>query len=189
MTVSMTPRLRKLTLIAHITSSVGWLGAAIVVLALAITATTSQDVDIVRAAHLATQVIGWTVLIPLAFASLLTGLVQSLGTAWGLFRHHWVLLKLAMTVLATVVLLLYTETLDYLAGIAAQDTLSPTDLVMLRTPSVVLHSGAALVLLLTAATLSVLKPQGMTRYGRRRQQYEMTGSRPSRKVRSASPRQ
>lgn len=106
----------------------------------------------------------WFVLIPLAFASLLTGLVQSLGTTWGLFRHYWVLFKLLINVFASLVLL-YVETLGYLSTVA---TSSSADLGPLRGPTVLIHSGGALLLLLVAATLSVYKPRGMTRFGQRR---------------------
>ena len=44
---------------------------------------------------------------PLCFASLFSGLVQSLGTEWGLFRHYWVLFKLLINVLPTALLLLH----------------------------------------------------------------------------------
>jgi hypothetical protein len=37
------------------------------------------------------QPAAWSVLVPLAFALLLTGLLRSLGTRWGLARHYWVL--------------------------------------------------------------------------------------------------
>ena len=87
----MPPRLRKLALTAHITSSVGWMGAVTAFLALAVA---SQDAQMARAAYLAMEVTAWWVIVPLAFASLLTGLVVSLGTPWGLFRHYWVLIKL-----------------------------------------------------------------------------------------------
>jgi hypothetical protein len=64
--------------------------------------------------------ITWFVIVPFALASLLTGLVQSLGTTWGLCRHYWVVFKLLLNVLATLVLLRYTQTVSYLAGLAAQ---------------------------------------------------------------------
>jgi hypothetical protein len=112
---------------------------------------------------------GWFVLVPLSLASLLTGLVQSLGTTWGLFRHYWVLFKLLINLVASIVLLLYMQTLSYLAGIAAETTLSSGDLGALRNPSPVLHAGGALLLLLVATTLAVYKPRGMTRYGQRKQ--------------------
>ncbi|MCA1707037.1 MAG: DUF2269 domain-containing protein [Actinobacteria bacterium] len=165
----MTPRLRKLALTAHVTASVGWLGAVTGFLALAVAGLTSQDAQVVRAAYLTMELTGWFVLVPLAFASLATGLVQSLGTKWGLFRHYWVLFKLLINVSATIVLLLYMQTLGSLADAAAEPTLSGADLDVLSSPSPVLHAGAALLLLLAATVLAVYKPRGMTRYGRRKQ--------------------
>ena len=165
----MRPGLRKFALTAHVVSSVGWLGAVAVFLALSIAGLTSQDSQTVRAAYLAMESIGWFVLVPLSFASLITGLVQALGTKWGLVRHYWVLVKLGINLVATVVLLLYMQTLNYLAGVAAETPSSGAVLSELQNPSPVLHAGAALLLLLVAATLSVYKPRGLTRYGRRKQ--------------------
>ena len=165
----MTPRVRKVALTAHVVSSVGWLGAVAVSLALAVAGLTSQDTQLVRAAYPALEMTGWFVLVPLSFASLLTGLVQSLGTKWGLFRHYWVLAKLLINVFATIVLLMYMQTLSFLSDEAAETTLSSGDLSGLRSPSPVLHAGVALLLLLVAATLSVHKPRGMTRYGQRKE--------------------
>ena len=107
------------------------------------------------------DVTGWFVLVPLALASFGTGVVQAVGTTWGLLRHYWVLFKLLINLFAIVVLLLYTQELGHLARIAAE-TPATADLAALRTPSVVLHAGAALVLLLVATTLSIYKPQGRT---------------------------
>jgi hypothetical protein len=101
----MTPGLRKLVLTLHITFSIGWIGAVAGFLALAITGVTSQDAQMVRAAYPAMKLIARFVIVPLAFASLLSGLIQSLGTPWGLFRHYWVLGKLLLTTFATIVLL------------------------------------------------------------------------------------
>lgn len=168
----MTPRVRKLALTAHVISSVGWLGAVAVFLAHAILGVTSQDAQMVRAVYLVMEPAAWLVLVPLAFASLLTGLVQSLGTTWGLFRHYWVLFKFLINVFATIVLLMYTQTLGYLADVATQTTLSSEELGVLRTPSVVIHAALALLVLLVATVLAVYKPQGLTPYGRRKQQRE-----------------
>jgi hypothetical protein len=55
--------------------------------------------------------IGWFVIVPLCFASLLTGLVMPLGTAWGLFRHYWVVAKLLIAIVATILLLVHAEPL------------------------------------------------------------------------------
>jgi len=173
---NMAPGLRKLALTAHVTSSVGWLGAVAVSLALSLACLTTRDAELVRASYLTMKLIGWVVLVPLSLASLLTGLVQSLGTPWGLFRHYWVLVKLLMNLFATLVLLMYMQTLGYLADAAADTTLSGAGLLELRNPSPVIHSAGALLLLIVAVTLSVYKPRGLTRYGRRKQQQETAGS-------------
>ncbi len=167
--MTLTPRLRKLALTAHVTSSVGWLGAVVGFLALAVAALISEDAQLVRAAYLTMEVTGWFVLVPLALASLLTGLIQSLGTHWGLFRHYWVLFKLLMNVFATIVLLLYTQTLGFFADVAAETASSGAVPDVLRSPSAVLHAGLALLLLLVATVLAVFKPRGMTPYGQRKQ--------------------
>ena len=109
--MTMTPRLRNFALTAHVTSSVGWLGAVAGSLALAVAGLTSRDAQEVRAAYLMLELTGWFVLVPLSLASLLTGLIMSLGTTWGLFRHYWVLVKLLINVFANIVLLMYMQNL------------------------------------------------------------------------------
>ena len=175
--MTMTPRLRKFALTAHVTSSVGWLGSVAGFLALAIAGLTSQDARMVRAAYLAMELTAWFVIVPLSLAAPLTGLVQSLGTTWGLFRHYWVLVKFLITIPSTIVLLLHMRPITYLADVAAETTLSNADLRGLRIQLVV-DAGAALLVLLVATTLSVYKPRGMTQYGRRKQHEQRTVSQP-----------
>jgi hypothetical protein len=163
----MSPRQSKLALTAHVVSSVGWLGAIVAFLALAVVGLSSQDAQLVRGVYLVAEPLTWFVIVPLALMSLLTGIVQSLGSEWGLFRHYWVLFKLLIAVVATIVLLMYTQTVGFLADLAAA---SRSDLGQLRGPTFVLHSGAALLLLLAATVLAVYKPRGMTRYGQRNQE-------------------
>jgi hypothetical protein len=115
------------------------------------------------------ELTGGVVLVPLSLASLATGLVCSLGSAWGLFRHYWVLFKLVINVVATIVLLLYMQTLGTLGDVPAATTMSDSGLRGLRDPSPALHAAAALLLLLVATTLAIYKPRGMTRYGQRTQ--------------------
>ncbi|MET7426070.1 DUF2269 domain-containing protein [Dactylosporangium sp. NPDC005555] len=163
--VRMAPPLRKAVLTAHVAASVGWLGAVAASIALALAALTSPDLRVVRAAYLAMDMLGWSVLVPISVASLLTGLVQSLGTVWGLVRHYWVLFKLFINVVATAVLLLYTQTLGLLADRAADPA---STLAQLRGPSPLVHAGAGLLLLVGATVLSVYKPRGVTGFGLRR---------------------
>lgn len=167
----MAPRLRKLALTAHITASVGWIGAVAAFLALAVVGLTSQDAATVRGAYLVMEPAARLVLVPLALASLLTGIVQSLGTTWGLFRHYWVLFKLVINVFATLVLLMYMGTFRYMAAVATDPS---ADLNTVRSASPMLHAVLALLVLLVATVLAVYKPRGMTAYGWKKLREERT---------------
>lgn len=167
----MAPGLRKFALTAHVISSVGWLGAVAVFLALAIAGLVSEDPEMVRAAYLTMDLSARFVIVPLAVAAFLTGLVQALGTTWGLFRHYWVLIKLVITIVATVILLMQLPSISNLAAEAARTTLSSGDLRESRL-SLVVHGAGGLVVLLVPTVLSIYKPRGMTRYGQRRQREE-----------------
>ncbi len=171
--MTMTPGIRKLSLTAHVTFSVGWLGAVASFLALAIAGLTSEKEQMVRAAYLAMELTTWFIIIPLSIASPLSGLVQSLGTQWGLFRHYWVLIKFLITIPATIILLVHLRPIGHMARAVAEKTLTDGELAGLRM-QLVADAGAALVVLLVATTLSVYKPRGMTAYGRRRLRDETT---------------
>ena len=161
----MTSRLRKIALMVHITSSIGWLGAVACFLALTIAGIKSQNTEIARSMDLAMNLIAWFVILPLAIVSLITGIIQGLGTTWGLFRHYWVLTKLLLTLVATGILLLKLPLISQVA----EATLSGADLPQARMELAV-HASGGLLVLLVITTLSVFKPWGKTRYGQRKQQ-------------------
>jgi len=165
--MTMSPRLRRFALTAHVTFSVGWLGAVIAYLALAITGLKSPDAQLVRAAYLSMELIGWFVIVPCSLAALLSGLVQSLGTEWGLFRHYWILVKFLMTLVGTLVLLGHMRNVSRMARLAAETTFSRAEVGILPLQLVV-HATGGLLVLLAATALSVFKPWGRTPYGRRR---------------------
>ena len=162
----MPPRLRKLALTTHVATSVALLGAVATFLALAVLGLTGGDAATTRAAYPAMAMMAWAVIVPLAFASLVTGVVQSLGTSWGLLVHYWVVVKLALTVFAIVVLLLQMRLIDAVAGIAAGRPLASGELIGARM-SFILHSAGGLVVLLLAVVLSIYKPRGTTPWTRR----------------------
>lgn len=95
---------------------------------------------------------------PLAFLSLATGLIQALGTTWGLFRHYRVMVKLTLTVFATALLLLHTRLVERLADLARATARTPEMHGLLVHLSVA--AGGALLVLVTATVLSIYKPRG-----------------------------
>ena len=177
----MKPHSRKLGVTAHVTFSVGWLGADAGFLVLAIVGLASQDVQQVRAAYLAMEWIGWFVIVPFSFAALLTGLVLALGTPWGLFQRYWIVTKFILTLGAIFVLLVHTNAMGEAASRvsgATEETLSGV-MAHLHASSagghlgdvqlqLVAAAGAGLLVLLTTTTLGVCKPWGRTAYGRRK---------------------
>jgi len=163
-----TPGLRKFALTVHVIASVGWFGAVAGFLALALAGITSQDGMLVRATYLSMELTTLFVIVPFAFVSLLSGVVSSLITRWGLFRYYWVLVKLVITILATLILLIHTQPIELLSGVAAKTIAAGADLQNQQRLLVVVSSAALVVLGVTTA-LSVYKPQGMTSYGWRKQ--------------------
>lgn len=172
--MTMTSGLRKFALTVHITSSVGWIGTIAAYLALDVIVATNQDAQMLRAAWIAMGWITGYVIVPMAVMSLLTGLVISLGTKWGLFQHYWVLISFALTIIAIVVLLSETQLIKRVAEIAADPTTSVDALRAL--PNTLVHSvGGTLVLLITQV-LNVYKPRGLTPYGwRKHHEQRMAG--------------
>jgi hypothetical protein len=164
----MPPRLRKLALTLHVTCSVGLPGAIAAFLALAVAGLVSNDVPTIRAAYPAMGLIAHLVVVPLAIASLLTGLVLSLGTPWGLFRHYWVLVKLLLTVFAATVLLLKMELIDAAARLATATAL-PHLILHAAGIQLAAHAAGGLLVLMAPVVLSVYKPPGTTLYGWRKQ--------------------
>ena len=166
----MPPRMRLFVLTMHVTSSVGLLGSVACFLTLSVIGLTSRDADSVRGVYLAMDLTAGFVIMPLAFASLIIGVIQSLGSTWGLFRHYWVVVKLLLTILTVVVLMVQMGPIDFLARAATEAELSSVDLpVQIR---LVVHAASGLLVLLVLTILSVYKPRGMTHYGLRRQREE-----------------
>jgi hypothetical protein len=162
----MTSGVRRVALTTHITTSIGWLGAVVAFLALALAGLASGDSQAVRAAYISMHVITWFVIVPFCVASFLTGVVEGVGTPWGLFRHYWVVVKLLLTTCATFLLLLHTRPIDQVVALAQRAILTGADVRPLRL-QLVGDASAALFVLLMTTMLSVYKPWGMTPYGLR----------------------
>lgn len=168
----MSVRLRRVMLALHLVVSVGWIGAVLAYIGLGISAVTSRDESTIRGSWVAMETIGWAVLVPLAVATLVTGVVMSLGTRWGLFRYYWVMLSFTLTTLASLVLVLHMPDVSSLAQRA--QTAGSAELQSLGGD--LFHATLGLLVLTAVLVLNVFKPPGMTRYGWRRR--PQPGSRP-----------
>src|SRR5437764_3673008 len=162
--MTMTQNLRKLALTSHIASSVGWIGAFTAFFALAVAGLLGEDSQMIRASYLAMEVTTWFVIVPLALASLITGIVSSLGSKWGLVRHYWVVVKLVVTLGCIAALFVHVPPIGVLAaaaeaGSVAGDEFHPSKIMM------VAAAGAAVPILLLLTALSVYKLRGVTPRG------------------------
>ena len=156
---------RKAMLLVHILSSAGWIGAVAAFLVLAIASLYGSRTLPIGGVYLAMELIADWLILPLAFLSLITGVLQALSTSWGLFRHYWVLFKLLINVLSLPILLLHMQIIHRVAAVAITGNFNSSGVKADRRQLVVAGS-AALLALMIAMFLSVFKPKGVTGYGR-----------------------
>jgi hypothetical protein len=166
--------LRKFVLTTHITFSVGWLGSVICFLVLAIAGITSSDAQVVSSSYLTMDMIAWFVIVPACFGALLTGVIEGVGTQWGLFKHYWVLVKFILTILSTLLLLLHMQPISVMAEAVSDSVLLDSDLRGVRI-QLIANAAIAIVVILFALFLSVYKPWGKTGYGIKKQNMNSEG--------------
>lgn len=158
---------RRVLLISHIAVSVGWLGADVVMGILAVAGLTTDEPTLALSIFRAAGVFVPLVVLPLSLLALLTGVLLALGTKWGLLRYWWVLVKLAITVILSVlVLVLLRPSVADLAddAAAAQRDGSLLTVAASADPTALLVPATVSVVALTVAViLSVAKPSGRTR--------------------------
>jgi len=179
----MSPFLRKLSLTTHITFSVGWFGAIAAFLILAINGLINRNVQSVQSSYISMDLIAWFAIMPACLGSFASGIVQSIGTQWGLFKHYWIIVKLMLTIAATVILLLHMQPISFMADIASKISLSYDEYRSLRI-RLIADAMVAIAVLIIAIVLSIYKPWGKTGYGQKVQsrviflQLEMKGKSP-----------
>ncbi|RRR98348.1 DUF2269 domain-containing protein [Glycomyces terrestris] len=140
--------------IAHVASSVAWLGLSLCLLVLGVRAVTTADPRVQFAAGSAMDALASALAVPLGAVALVTGVVLMLGTRWGP-SYKWVLVKLVATVAA------YAATVLALRpGLAATAAvLDPARLQVLDDQSVA-GPVVSSVVYLGATVLSYVKPWG-----------------------------
>ena len=165
----LTPPLRRLLLTAHVVCSVGWLGAVATFIALGVVGVTrAASPEVIRVVYPSLDLIGWYALVPFSVAALLTGVVQSVGTEWGLFRYYWVVAKFILTAGATGLLLVHMRAVSRAAVLASSGVFDlEFSKLQLR---LVIDAGLAALVLIVATVLSMYKPGGLTPYGLRKQE-------------------
>ena len=156
---------RRILLTLHVALSVGWLGASMVMLTLAIAARAGRPGQDARSAYWAMHLLADSLLVPLSLSVLLVGIVVAVTTPWGLLRHRWVLVKLIATCGAVLLSLAALPAMTSVAyryaimGELAAERSAGTRLIIAGSVSVVLY--------LSLTAISILKPWGRTARGQR----------------------
>ncbi|GAA3494765.1 membrane protein [Streptomyces prasinosporus] len=153
---------RRALLAVHVVASASWLGLTLGLLALGVTANTSASAAAVEASVRTMKLFADLLLLPVAFLTLLSGLVLSLGTPWGLARHRWVWTKFWLTLATT------TATAFALRpGVDAAATAVAAGHPLPDGGDVLMGPVVSLSAYVFMTVISILKPWGPTRRGRR----------------------
>ncbi|CAL9665314.1 hypothetical protein SUDANB9_07154 [Streptomyces sp. enrichment culture] len=153
---------RRASLVVHAVASAAWLGLSLGLLALGITAAAGASPAAVEGAVRCMKLFADWLLLPLALLTLASGLLLALGTPWGLARHRWVYTKFWLTLATTVATFfaLRPGVNSAVAAVAAGEPLPDAGDVLFG-PVVSLSAYVFMTV------LSLLKPWGLTRRGRR----------------------
>lgn len=160
---------RRTVLALHILSGVGWMGLDLGLVVLVAAGATSDSGPVVAAAYTSARLVIPVVVPVLATGMLLTGIALGWGTRWGLVRWTWVLTKLGIGLVLTVLVFValvpgaLSVPVD-LTGTAAQvrEAVGGAGQDLIYPPVV------SFLALAVALVLSIWKPWGRTRWGRGR---------------------
>ncbi len=157
----MRPRTRKGVLVAHIVAAGAWIGLDVMLGVLVFTPLLTSDAAVAALCYQVLPLLLWPILLS-GLTCLVTGVVLGAGTHHGLVRYWWVLVKLVLNVVLTLlVLVLLRPGLDEAAAVGRQlatGAAVSADLSNLVFPPIV--SGTSLVV---ATVLAVYKPWGRVR--------------------------
>jgi len=162
----MSRRRRKLFLTLHVCTSVGWLGAAIAMTVLLVAGLVTSNPALRHSAFTFMHVYDLAIMIPLGYLALITGVLLSGGTNWGLLKHWWIVTKLVLTVAVLVFAGVFTSgwVLEAVAR-TADDPMADLGVLAVQ---LVVNVAAFNVVFWTNTTISVFKPWGPTPRGKRK---------------------
>ncbi|MFF3225165.1 2Fe-2S iron-sulfur cluster-binding protein [Nocardia suismassiliense] len=164
------PKPRKALVAAHVIASACWVGIALTVAAMSMVAMTTGDIGTSRVTYELMAIFDLTLLPWANFATFLTGLALGLTTSWGLFRYYWVAVKLTIAVgILFVAFGFLHDALEHAAAEAEHlAAVGGTTAELSAAAEVAFWGfGGSMLSLVAAVLLSLYKPGGKTRHGRR----------------------
>ncbi|WP_088833724.1 hypothetical protein [Paenibacillus tyrfis] len=159
---------RKWLLSAHILFSAIWLGNSVVFVVLGIVSATTGDPGVLSACYTVMHLLSTSSLRASTIGTVVTGVLLSVLTSWGLFRYYWIIAKEVLTLLC----ILLGAVGMYLRTLRAVTLIPASGMDVWQQPDFVVNNGQlwigiVLQVLSLAAmiVLSVWKP-----WGRRKRQ-------------------
>jgi len=150
----LSPWWRKAVLTTHVVTAVGWLGTDAVLVAFGIAGMSGADPAVI---YPALGLVGQWLFVPFSILVWLVGVFNAWATPWGLLRYWWVVVKLVITTVMSL-LVLFALRPRLLAALHEGAALPDRDRLDLLIAPVV-----STVLLVTATVLSTYKPWGRLR--------------------------
>ncbi|MBP1990545.1 hypothetical protein [Paenibacillus eucommiae] len=157
---------RKWLLLAHLLFSAIMFGGAVFFLILSITAATTSDEGILKACYTGMHVLAKTSVRASAIGALITGILLSMLTSWGLFKYYWIMAKEGLMIISILLGPISMETLT----LKAVTLTSEAGLSSLHDPAFALNSGllwSGIILQIVSIgsmfVISVFKPWGPRR--------------------------
>ncbi|MQA10499.1 MAG: hypothetical protein GEU98_18470 [Pseudonocardiaceae bacterium] len=150
-------RWRQFVVLLHVILSVGWLGVAASALVLSIVAFFETRVPVLRAVYEFHGMLIAVLTRPIGIGAVVTGIILSLGTKWGLVRHYWVLTKFVLSIGAILLsAMVQTELIE--VGLAYANTPGSAELASAQS-GILLVAIFHVVALGLSTGLSVYKPR------------------------------
>jgi hypothetical protein len=155
---------------AHAVAAACWIGIAVTFVAMSVVAMSTNDIHTTMAIYELMATFDLTLLRWANFATFLTGIALSITTKWGLIRYYWVAAKVAIAVAILIMAFGFLhDSLERAGHEAAELAATRGTAAQLSGASDVVLWGFSLAMLslVGALLLSLYKPGGRTRRGRR----------------------
>jgi hypothetical protein len=158
----MTITQKRWLLSAHLLCTVAWLGAALCSLIFNITALLTNDPHLLNATYVFADILDKAILRGGAVGALLTGLLLSVLTQWGLMRFYWIIVKEIVSVLCIVVGVIISGWNDDAISLTAMQALHALHDPLYLTNRTLMFIGIffQLIALAGVIVISVFKPWG-----------------------------
>jgi len=164
-----TIRQKRWLLSAHLLCTVAWLGAGLCSLIFNLTALFTTDPHLLTAAYVFADILDKAILRGGAIGALITGVLLSVLTQWGLFRFYWIIIKEMVSMLCLIIGVIMSDWNDEAISLTVRWGLQALHQPLYLTDRTLMFLGIffQLVSLSGIIVISVFKPWGQRKRAQR----------------------